>query len=184
MNESRISVRYSRALFKSALDSKILDIVDTDMHMVQEICRIGEIREILANPVIVPSKKMEILHSLFEKNVHKITMAMIDLVVRNGRETYLPAIARVFIHETLKHKGITESVLTTAVKVEPAVRKQVTDLIEKAFKTKAILSENIDETIIGGFILRVDDSYIDASIRNKLRKIRKNLLSGTFGSRN
>jgi F-type H+-transporting ATPase subunit delta len=108
-------------------------------------------------------------------NVEEITLSLIDLVVKNGRESFIPAIARVFIHETKKFKGITESVLTTAVKVDDKVKKQIIDLISEVFKTKVELKENIDPEIVGGFILQIDDNYIDASIKNKLRKIRKEL---------
>jgi len=177
MNESRISVRYSRALFQSALGKKILDRINQDMLLIKEICHLPEMKELLTNPVIRPSKKSEILHNLLEKDFHKLTLSLIDLVVKNGRERYIPAIARVFVHETMKYNGITESLLTTAVKVDPLIKKQVSDLIANLFKTKVDLKENIDETIIGGFILKVDDSFIDASIRNKLRKIRKELIA-------
>jgi F-type H+-transporting ATPase subunit delta len=175
MNDSKISVRYSRALFQSALDKKILDKVNKDMLFVSEVCRIPEVKEFLHSPIIVPSKKTEIFHKLLGDNVEKITLSLIDLVVKNGRESFLPAIARVFIHETMKHEGITESFLTTAVKVDANVKKQVTDLISEIFSTRVKLIENVDPEIIGGFILRVDDNYIDSSIRNKLRKINKEL---------
>ena len=82
----------------------------------------------------------------------------------------------------MKYKGITESVLTTAVKVDEKVRNQVIALISEVFSTKVELTENIDPEILGGFILRVDDNYIDASIKNKLRKIRKELLGSTIAS--
>ncbi|HPA87582.1 MAG TPA: ATP synthase F1 subunit delta [Bacteroidales bacterium] len=180
MNESRISVRYARALFQSALDRNILDTVNQDILLVKELCSSPEIRELLANPVIPPSKKSLIFHDLIGSEVNGLTMSLIDLVIRNGRERYLPAIARVFIHDTREYKGITESVLTTAVKVDDGVRRQVSELIEKLFSTKVDLRENIDESIIGGFVLKIEDKYIDASVRNKLRKIRKELCSGSF----
>ena len=173
MNDSKISVRYSRALFQSALEKKILDKVNQDMIFISEVCKTPEAKEFLHSPIIVPSKKLAIFNKMFGDNVEKITLSLIGLVVKNGRESYLPAIARVFIHETLKYKGITESVLTTAVKVDAKVKKKITDLISDVFKTKVELKEKIDTEIIGGFILRVDDNYIDASIRNRLRKIKK-----------
>ena len=86
------------------------------------------------------------------------------------------------MHETKKHNGITESVLTTAVKVDVKIKKQITDLLSEVFKTKIEIEENIDSEIIGGFILRVDDNYIDASIKNKLRKIKKELLGSSMAS--
>jgi len=108
---------------------------------------------------------------------------MIDLVVKNGREAYIPAIARVFIHDTKEYNGITETLLTTAVKVDTGIKKQVTDMIADLFKTNVDLKENIDVSIIGGFILKIEDNYIDASVRNKLRKIRKELNSGSMAIR-
>jgi F-type H+-transporting ATPase subunit delta len=179
MNDSKIPVRYSKAIFQSALENNILDKVNEDMIFISEICKIPETKEFLNSPVIVPSKKTTIFHNILGDNVEKITLSLIDLVLKNGRESYLPAIARVFIHTTMKYKGITESALTTAVKVDSKIKKQITDLISEVFNTKVEIKEIIDTEIIGGFILRVDDNYIDASIRNKLRKIKKELISSS-----
>jgi F-type H+-transporting ATPase subunit delta len=175
MNDSKISVRYSRALFESALEKKMLDKVYNDMIFISEMCEIPEMKEFLYSPIIVPSKKIDILHRITENNVERITLSFIDLVVRNEREVFLPAMARAFKHETKQYKGITESVLTTAEKVNIGIRKQVSDLITEIFKTKVELSEIVDKDIIGGFILKIEDNYIDASVRSKLRKIEKEL---------
>ena len=182
MNDSKISVRYSRALFQSALEKKILDKVNQDMILITEICKVPETKEFLKSPVIVPSKKIDIFHKILGDNVEKITLSLIDLVVKNGRESFLPAIARVFINETMKYKGITKSVLTTAFKVDKKVKNQISELISDVFRTKAELEEVTDPEIIGGFILRVDDNYIDASVRTKLNKIRKELMRSVIPS--
>lgn len=176
MNDSKISVRYARAIFQSAQEKKILDKVYQDMIFISEICKNKETKEFLHSPIIIPSKKEAIFHNMLEGNVEKITLSLLDLIVKNGRESFIPAIARNFIHETKKFKGITESVLTTAIKVDDNVRKQIIDLISKVFNTKVELKENLDPEIVGGFILQVDDNYIDASIKNKLRKIKKELI--------
>jgi F-type H+-transporting ATPase subunit delta len=175
MNDSKISVRYSRALFQSATEKKILDMVFKDMIFVSEICKISELKEVLESPIILPSKKKTIFHAFLDKNVEKITIALIDLVIKNGRENHLPAIARVFRDETLKYKGITQTDLTTAVAVNDKIRKQITELIASVFKTKIELKETVDKEIIGGFILKINDNFVDASVRNKLRKVRKEL---------
>jgi F-type H+-transporting ATPase subunit delta len=183
MNNSKISVRYSRELFQSALGKKILDKVNQDMIFISEICKLPETKEFLQSPIIVPSKKEAVFHKILGESVEKITLSLIDLIVKNGRESFIPAIARVFIHETKKYRGITESVLTTAVKVDDKVKSQITELISDVFKTKVELKENIDPEIVGGFILQIDDNYIDASIKNKLRKIRKELIGSVITSR-
>jgi F-type H+-transporting ATPase subunit delta len=177
MNDSKISVRYSKALFQSALEKDILDKVNQDMIFISEICKNPEAKELLQSPIIVPSKKSSVFHALLEGNVEEITLSLIDLVIKNGRESFLPGIAMNFVHATMKYKGITESILTTAMKVDAKLRKQITELISEIFKTRVQLEEIVDPDIIGGFILKVDDSYIDASVRNKLRKIRKEITS-------
>jgi len=175
MNDSKISVRYSRALFQLATEKNLLDKVSEDMLFISEVCKIEEVKEVLDSPIIVPSKKTKIFHSILEKSIEKITLSLVDLLIKNGRESYLPAVARVFRDETLKYKGITETYLTTAVPVNDKIRNQISELISSVFKTKVELIENIDKEIIGGFILKVNDNFIDASVRNKLRKIRKEL---------
>jgi len=182
MNDSKISVRYSRALFQSALEKKILDAVNNDMIFISEICKIAETKEFLHSPIIVPSKKIEIFHKILGENVEKITMSLIDLVVRNGRETFLPAIARVFIHDTMAYNGITKSVLTTSVHLDTEIKRRITNMISEVFGTKAELEEVIDPEIIGGFILHIDDNYIDASVRNKLGRIKKELMRSAIHS--
>lgn len=175
MNESKISVRYSKAIFELAIEKKLLDEISADMVFISEICKIDEVKEVIDSPIIVPSKKTKIMHGLLENNVNALTLTLVDLLVKNGREGYLPAVARVFRDNTLQYQGITESYLTTAEPVNDTIRKQMKELISSIFKTKVELRENIDKEIIGGFVLRVNDNFIDASVRNKLRKIRKEL---------
>lgn len=182
MNDSKISVRYSRALFQSALEKKMLERVYQDMIQVGQVCAMHDVKEILNSPVILPSKKREIIHALFGKDLSPLTFSFIDMVLKNGRESYLPAVARVFITETMKHNGITETILTTAVRVDEKVKKQVSDLVSSVFNTKVELKEIIDKDIIGGFVLRIDDKLIDASIRNKLRRVEKELKAATLSA--
>jgi len=158
MNDGKISVRYAKALFQSALDRKILDKVYQDMILVSEICTLEEFKELLENPVIKPSKKTTIINNTIGKRIEGITGSMIALVVKNGRETFLPGIAREFMRTTKEHNGITESVLTTAVSIDDNLKQQISDIIAGIFKTKVELKEVVDKNIIGGFILRVKNN--------------------------
>lgn len=175
MNDSKISVRYSRALFQIAVEKNLLDKISSDMLFIGEVCKISEVKEVLESPIIVPSKKRAIFHSFLEKNVENITLSLIDLLIKNGRESFLPAVVRVFRDETLKYRGITEACLTTAVPVNDKTRKEITEMIFSIFKTQVELKETVDKEVIGGFILKINDNFIDGSVRNKLRKIRKEL---------
>lgn len=175
MNEGKIPVRYAKALFETALSRKAVDKVFEDMNYVGEACRIPQIAELLVNPVITPSRKTSILKEIFGKEISDLTMSLIGLMVKNGREAFLPSVARNFRDLTLKYKGITETSLVTAVPVSNKTKKTIEDFISGKFNTKVILKENIDPELLGGFVLKVNDYFIDASLRSRLRKIRKEL---------
>lgn len=179
MNEGKIPVRYAKALFETALSRNTLDRVFDDMALISEASRIPQIDELLKSPVITPSLKTKVLTEIFGKDLSNLTMSLVGLMVKNGRESFLPAVARNFRYRTMKHKGITESSLVTAVPVGDKTKKSVEDLISEKFKTKALLKESVDPEIIGGFVLKVNDYYIDASLRSRLRKIKKELSGKT-----
>lgn len=176
MNDSKIPVRYSKALFLSAVNRNLLDNVNRDMNFISELCKINEIKALLDSQIIKPGVKYNTLKNLLKDKVEDLTLSLVQLTVKNGREKYLPSIARVFRSDTLKYKGITECTITSAIELNEGIRKEIIDFISTHYKTRVELTEIIDEEIIGGFILKIEDNYIDASIKNKLRKIRKEFI--------
>ena len=177
MNDSKISVRYAKALFELALEKNTLVEIEADMRLIQEISLMEEFRTLLENPVVVPTKKEEIFNKAFKGALNSLSFSLIRQVIRNGREQFLPAIARNFISSSVRHRGITQASLTTAVKASDKVKEEIIKMLSDYYKTEITLKEMVNKEIIGGFILRVDDTLIDASVRNRLRKIHKALTS-------
>jgi F-type H+-transporting ATPase subunit delta len=104
-----------------------------------------------------------------------MSFSLIRQVIKNGREQFLPAIARNFISSSIRHRGITQASLTTAINSSDKVKREIRKLVSEHFKTEVSLKEVVNKEIIGGFILRVEDTLIDASVRDRLRKIHKAL---------
>jgi len=175
MNESKISVRYSKALFELAKERGVVKKVRDDMKFILELSGHSEVKDMFASPVIGNSVKRSALMALVKGKVHDITISLILLSVDNNRESFLPGIARCYIDRADKHNGITKASLTTATQVSDPVLRRVSKLIEERFNTKVEFEEKEDTGIGGGFILKVEDSYIDASIRTQLRRIKKEL---------
>jgi len=176
MNESQISVRYAKALFQSAREQHILDQVSGDMEMLTEACKMEKFQYMLVVPTLQASEKMKLLRSVFERHFAKISLALIDLAVKNRRETYLPGIARYFRDLYRKEKGISTASLITAQPVDEAAMKGIRELIRKAYKSEVELTSSVDGEVIGGFILTIEDMRYDASIASNLRKLKNQLL--------
>ncbi|HDZ41881.1 MAG TPA: ATP synthase F1 subunit delta [Bacteroidetes bacterium] len=176
MNESKIAVRYSKALFLSAKEQGLVKEVREDMLFVLELSGMQDFRELIESPVIPDSRKRQIMTALFKENISDISFGLVTLTVNNNREAFLPGIARCYIDMADKYEGITKVTLRTPVAISRDNRDTVIDIVEKDLDTKADLKEIVDEELAGGYILKIEDLYVDASLKSQLRKIRKQLI--------
>ena len=173
MNSSKIAVRYAKALFELALERGVTDNVYTDMKTVGQLCAMEEVKAVINNPVIPQQKRKEIILALAGDDSNQLTVSFITLMFSHGRGDYLAAAARNFIDLTRRHRGIRQVTLTTAIPMEGTLKEEMAALITGNGKGSIEFIENVDRSVIGGFILRVDDTYIDASVRSRLNRFRK-----------
>jgi len=178
MNDGKISVRYARALLGSASDQGKLDPVRDDLEAILQIIReVPELHNLLCSPVIEPSKKDAILVEVFKGKIDPLTLAFLQMTIKNKREEFIPSMARMFIEFSKEEKGIKSVTISTAVQVDTEIRNSLVKIVEDVFKTKVELGENINEKLIGGFVLKIEDVQLDASVAGQLKKIKQELLS-------
>ena len=176
MNESKISVRYAKALFSSALEDQILEEVMEDIKLVQSSLEIKGFKEYLESPVIKTSSKSELVRKVFKERISGLSMNFFELLLSKNREDYLGSIIRNFISLYREEKGIKSASLKIPFQVSDKNRKKFISLLENTYKSKIEMEEKLDTELIGGFILTVEDEQFDASIKTGLAKIKKHLL--------
>jgi len=173
MNESRAAARYAKAILDYAVEQKKTDALEEDMRsIVATISASKELREMLASPVLKDALKKKALMEIF-KGSHPITEGLLDLLIENRRIALLNEVALKYIilNETLKGKGV--AYVTTAIPLSAELEKKVLDQVSKLTGNKITIENKIDQSIVGGFILRVGDLQYDASISNKLNTIKR-----------
>jgi F-type H+-transporting ATPase subunit delta len=182
MNESIISVRYTKAIFLLAKEKGLLDVVNNDMEIIFSFMNeSNELQHVFKSPVLKPSKKQEIIEKVFH-SFNKMTISFINLLIKNRRESHLFDISRNFLTWYKKHNGIETATFTTAVSMESLTYEKVRDLIKTVLKTEVDLTNRIDQNIIGGFIIRVGDRQIDSSVKSNLNKAKKKLLNASISA--
>lgn len=172
MNDSKIAVRYAKALFDLSLEKKAIDTVYENMKVINLLCSMHEVKEVIENPVIPVTRRKEILLALAGNDLHDLTYRFVELMFSQGRGHHLNAASRDFIGLTRRHRGIRQITLTTAVAVDDKMKRELAATASGDAGGKFEFIEQVDDSIIGGFILRVDDTYIDASVRNRLNRYR------------
>ena len=173
MSNSRAAIRYAKAILDLAVDHKATDAVEKDMRsVVDTVSNSSELREMLASPVIKGSEKKQVLATIFSGG-HAISDGLIGMLVDNKRVSLLNEVAEKYIilNEKLKGEGV--AFVTTAVPLTDDLEKKILQQVESMTGNKVVLENKIDESIVGGFILRVGDLQYDASISNKLNNLKR-----------
>ncbi|WP_422082689.1 ATP synthase F1 subunit delta [Ulvibacterium sp.] len=173
MNDSRAAIRYAKAILDLAVENKATDALEKDMRAIaQTISESKELKDILTSPIIKGEAKKKAVLSVF-KGSHHITEGLMNLLVDNRRIDMLNEVALKYIILNEKLKGEDVAYVTTAVPLTKALEKKVLKQLGAITGNKVTLKNTVDESIIGGFVLRVGDLQYDASIANKLNNIKR-----------
>ncbi len=176
MNQSKISVRYAKALFALVKEDKSMEKQQEEITVLYQcIAEIPELQQIIESPVIRASEKIRLFSEAFGGSFSPLTMKFINMVLESRREEQLAGMCRYFLDLIRKEKGIRSAELVTAFPADDKLKQSIIRLVAKRFGGNVDLHEKTDASLIGGFILRVGDQQIDASIANKLDRIKNEL---------
>ena len=173
MSEYRIASRYAKSLLDLAVERKVLEEVNKDMQLLKGAADDNRgLVLMLKSPIITHDKKLAVLTKVFKGKVNEMTMSFFTILTKKHREAYLIAVAEEFHHQYNTHKGIEEATITTTFPLTEALKKEFVSVVERISSRKVELTEKIDESLIGGFILKIGDRQIDDSINSKLKALR------------
>ncbi|MEI6436088.1 MAG: ATP synthase F1 subunit delta [Bacteroidota bacterium] len=173
MNTSLVSERYAAALFELAVEKNAVEEVYQDNLLVLQTCENSkDLRLLLKSPIINTGKKQIIIREIFEKNIHKLTLQYMLIMVRKKREGFLQSVSNQFVELYKQYKNILTVNFKSPVAPESEVKKEVVELMKNYTHADIELKNEIDESLIGGFILRWKDKQYDASIRREIENMR------------
>ncbi|EIJ38385.1 ATP synthase F1 subunit delta [Galbibacter orientalis] len=182
MKGTRAGERYAKAVLDLAQEQKVLDVVSADMKDIfNTINGSDELKDLLQSPVIKLSDKRAVLKEIFS-GVHAVSTGLIDMLVDNNRVGLLKIIAEKYIILHDKLRGEELAIVTTAVPLSEELEKKVLAKVKELTGNNATIENKIDESIIGGFILRVGDLQYNASIANQLNNLKRDLHNNTYVS--
>lgn len=174
MSNTRVANRYAKSLISLAIEKKDLDLVFNDMELIVNTC--SENRDLVAllkSPIVHADKKESILVSIFGEKIGNITNQLIKVIVRKKRESLLPEIAKAFVNFYKVEKNITVAKVISAIPLTKELRDRISDVVKKMKGSEVELEEIVDRGIIGGYILKVDDKQVDASMIRRIADLKK-----------
>ncbi len=169
----RVAARYAIALMDLGEELQALDRIAEDLRDIEQTVHDSrELKLVLMSPVITPDQKLNLLTEIFGKRFGDLTMKFIALLVRKGRAEYLLATAEEFLQMLDVKRNILHARIASAVGLTEQERQQLIAKLERMTGKQVRADFNTDALLRGGFVARVGDEMIDASLKHQLELLR------------
>ena len=166
---------YARALFDAAQEEDRLQPVREQLEQIVAAEReVPELRELLRNPQVDPRARAAALEDMLSGG-DELLRNFLLLLVDKGRTGQLEEIAREFERLVAEHEGVVNAELTTAVELSDEEARDLLARIEESTGRKVEATRKVDPDLIGGIVLQIGSHRLDASVRGRLDRLRREL---------
>lgn len=173
---------YAEALFTAARDAGKLKEVNRDLSgFVRSLSESRELARALFNPAVPAEAKHRVLGAM-TRTGEPLVASTLAVMLDRGRLELLPDVHEAFADRYRREVREMAVTLTTAIPIDDAQAEQVRGKLEAATGHTIDMQRNVDPAILGGVILRVRDTLIDASIRRRFETMRRNLRAARLPS--
>ena len=172
-----VSKTYGDALFAVALEENRMDEFFEAVKAVADILRTNEdFGKLMNHPKIMKEDKVKIVEETFEGQIPKEIVGIMTLLVTKGRAAEMISVFDYFINLVKEEKKIGKADVTTAVSLSDAQRKKVEQkLLDTTEYETFEMNYSVDESLIGGMVIRIGDRVVDSSIKTKLYELTREL---------
>ena len=178
MDNGKISVRYARALFHLAQEQGCEDAVYDGLTRFAHnyVLAIAQFNEVLADPIVAQEEKVRLMEMAVGEPIHDCLKHFITFVAEQKREDKMFLIALKYMEMYRTKHGILSTHVTTATELSEASYDKIKAFIKQTFDADAEMDVKIDPSLIGGFILDIENTRMDASIVGQLNALKQKLM--------
>ena len=182
MADQQVAARYAKSLLDLAQEQGTLATLKQDMDLLANtMASSRDLRLLLRNPIVKHDKKLSILTAIFGGKVSDMLMRFFQILTSKNREDALEHIGDAFLMQYNALMGVQVAEVISAAPLTPATRAEIERMVKQQTGLQDVsLTEKVDASLIGGFVLRVGDRQIDDSVKGNLRRLRTSLTDNTY----
>lgn len=168
---------YGDALFQIAVESSKCSQMLDEVTQLQKILEANpELKNLMANPRFSKEEHLQIIENIFKKELSEELYNFLCILVTKSRYGELEKILEYFTLKVKEYQGIGHASVTTAVELDADQKKQIKDKLLSTTKYNAMeIDYMVDESLIGGMVIRIKDRVVDSSVKSKLERMSRDL---------
>ena len=172
-----VAKTYGDALFELAVESGQVDEMLDEARSIQQILHEdNELSKLMNHPKIVKEEKIEILEQIFKGRVQAEITGLMRMLVSKGHYGEMESVFAYFIDQVKEYKNIGTAYVTAPMPLSDSQKEQIKKkLLETTKYVEFELHYDVDESLIGGMVIRIGDRVVDSSVKSRLMTLTREL---------
>ena len=176
IKDTKIAKRYARALFDIASEDQSYNDWLDKLKLISDIGEDENFAQVLNSTKISLSKKMNVIDEVFKSQLNTLQLNFLKLLTKNESFSVIQDIHKQFLDQVEKLNNIIRVSVTSPYKISDDLKDQISNLVNEISGSESVIEERIDSELIGGLVIRLGDTVIDGSIKNKVKQLRRELV--------
>lgn len=180
MRRHPVGYRYAYAMYELAKEQNVLqETADELLAVSAAFDQANLVETVFSHPDLSDAEKKDVLKNAFTGKVSDHVLHLLYLLVDNGREAILSHVAENYRDLANEEQGIASAVVHSAKPLTDAEQEAVAETFAKrAGKARLMITNVVDEHLIGGLRVQIGDTVYDGTVANQLARIEKRMIHG------
>lgn len=167
-----VIIPYAKALFDAGLELDNINEISEDIHFIQDVFNSEDkLIQILSHPHINKNEKKALIKTILGENISEYALSFLYILIDKRREKSLFGIIEEFENLYDDYIGILRVVAVTAVEMEDSAKEKLANILHIKFNKEIKLTNEIDISILGGVLLKLDNKLMDNTILGQLKSM-------------
>lgn len=169
--------KYATALFEIAKEENLIDVFSEEAIFIEETFKNEpDFLATILHPQVTIDEKISIVLNVF-KGFSEQMLSFLQIVIRKNRQDELLAMLSLFLEYAEEHKGIINATVRTSAPLTKGQFDSILTTISEKTKKTVNLTEIVDESLMGGFLIKTSGFIYDNTVKKQLEDMRAMLLS-------
>ena len=168
---STLARPYAKAAFQAAVDAGNLQAWSTMLSVASNVALQDQVEEVLSNPSLTGAQQAQTFIDVCGDILNESGQNLVNVLAENKRISLLPQIFEQFEHLKAELEKAADVEIISAFEVTDDTKQKLTQALKVKLDKDVRVTTSVDETLVGGAIIRAGDMVIDGTLKGKLAKL-------------